>query len=47
MKWACEWHSAEAAEIIAATPEKGKVMLCRKCHCVTFHARIADKEIDK
>ncbi len=44
MKWVCEWHSDEAAKIVADTPEKARVMLCRKCHCVTFHARIDVKE---
>ena len=46
MKWVCEWHNDEAAKIVAATPEKARVMLCRKCHRVTFHARLKDKESD-
>jgi len=44
MNWVCEWHSDEAANIVAEAPTTGRVTVkyCPKCHCVTFHARIAD-----
>ncbi len=47
MKWVCEWHSEEAASMVEFAPEKARVIFCRKCHRVTFHARMEEvKESD-
>ena len=48
MEWVCEWHSNEAAKIVAEDPagDRATVKYCLRCKCVTFHARIEDKKSD-
>ena len=49
MKWVCEWHSDEAAKIVAESVDiegKAIVKYCPKCKCITFHAEIEVKESD-
>ena len=47
MEWICEWHSDEAAKIVAESvtiEDKAIVKYCPKCQRVTFHALIEVKE---